>query len=44
MLKSFHIAVASLAKLLSGSHERVSSALELLRPEKDVSAIIERLR
>ncbi|KDE06877.1 hypothetical protein MVLG_02765 [Microbotryum lychnidis-dioicae p1A1 Lamole] len=42
VLKSFHVAVAALPKLIDGSLERVSTTLELLRPEKDVVGIIER--
>ncbi|SCV67987.1 BQ2448_108 [Microbotryum intermedium] len=42
VLKSFHVAVAALPRLIEGSLERVSSTLELLRPEKDVVGIIER--
>ncbi|SCZ91402.1 BZ3500_MvSof-1268-A1-R1_Chr1-2g01385 [Microbotryum saponariae] len=42
VLKSFHVAVAALPKLIDGSLERVSTTVELLRPEKDVVGIIER--
>ena len=44
VLRSFHIATAALPKLIAGSHERVSTTLELMRPEKDVQLTIERNR
>lgn len=44
VLRGFHASVVALPKLLAPSGEKVSSALELIRPERDVVAIIERLR
>ncbi|BGP28401.1 Rho-GTPase-activating protein 8 [Rhodotorula toruloides] len=44
VLKSFHQAIAALPKLVDGSLQRVGQSLELVRPEKDLRAIIERRR
>lgn len=44
VLRSFHVAVAALPKIVSGSHERVAATLELISPSKDISAVIERRR
>ncbi|KAL8293658.1 hypothetical protein RQP46_000359 [Phenoliferia psychrophenolica] len=44
VLRSFHATVSSFPLRMAGSSEKVSSALQLIRPEKDVLAIVERLR
>ncbi|CDR47324.1 RHTO0S14e02168g1_1 [Rhodotorula toruloides] len=44
VLKSFHQAISALPKLVDGSLQRVGQSLELVRPEKDLRAIIERRR
>ncbi|BGP21256.1 rho GTPase-activating protein [Rhodotorula toruloides] len=44
VLKSFHQAISMLPKLVDGSLQRVGQSLELVRPEKDLRAIIERRR
>ena len=44
VLRSFHSTVSSLPLRIAGSSEKVSSALQLIRPDKDVLAIVERLR
>ncbi|KAK4706180.1 hypothetical protein P7C70_g14, partial [Phenoliferia sp. Uapishka_3] len=44
VLRSFHATVSTLPARLVGSSEKVSSALQLIRPDKDVNAIVERLR
>lgn len=44
VLKSFHATVSSLFTRIHGSSEKVKTSLALIRPDKDVLAIIERLR
>ncbi|BGO99032.1 Rho-GTPase-activating protein RGD2 [Rhodotorula toruloides] len=44
VLKSFHQAISALPKLVDSSLQRVGQSLELVRPEKDLRAIIERRR
>ncbi|KAM0793656.1 hypothetical protein ACM66B_001087 [Microbotryomycetes sp. NB124-2] len=44
VLRSFHIAISALPKLVSQSLERINATLELANPVKDIIAIIERDR
>ncbi|KAK4057745.1 Rho-GTPase-activating protein 8 [Microbotryomycetes sp. JL221] len=44
VLRSLHVAVSALPKLVAGSLERINVTLELSTPSKDIAAIIEQQR
>lgn len=44
VLRSFHVACAALPQLISQAQARVSATIELVRPDKDIAAMIERNR
>ncbi|KAI5476919.1 Rho GTPase-activating protein [Pseudohyphozyma bogoriensis] len=44
VLRSFHALLLSFPSRLQGASDKVQTALQLIRPERDVVAIIERLR
>ncbi|KAM0753052.1 hypothetical protein T439DRAFT_378788 [Meredithblackwellia eburnea MCA 4105] len=44
VLRSFHATISSLPIRIAGSSDKVTGALQLIRPERDVLAIVERLR